>query len=237
MSINKIDISFLFDKADLNKKASLFIEPLAPLSLVTTMPGAYYRCQREPSDFMIYGMLENLLGWHFTDVERNPIIKNLKSHYKKAYKLKLDFTKTPVGYKPLLQHHLKIEKLLHKPSCESYEDYWTQHLKDEDERHAKGIRNYDSTLEESVNSIYAQPKEQRDAKWRLLFDKNKSGKFPAYYQSPTKRELINVKGKYGYVILSTMNLLDVLIESINILESPLYLGASEGWVNLNIEKV
>jgi len=232
-----IDISVLFDKPEPNSKASLFIEPLAPLSLVTSMPGAYYRSQREPSDFMIYGMLENLLGRHFTDVERNSIIKNLKNHYKKKHKLELDFEKTPVGYKPLLQHHLKIETLLLKPYCESYEDYWTQHLKDEDERHAKGARNYDYTIEKSVNSIYHQPKEQRDVKWRALFDKNKSGKFPAYYQSPTKREFINVEGKYGYVILSTMRVLDVLIESMNILESPLYLGASEGWINLNIEKL
>lgn len=237
MKNGDIDISFLFENPTLNCKSNLFIEPLAPLSLVTSMPGAYYRSQREPSEFMIYGMLENLLGWHFTDVERNPIIKNLKSHYKKQYKLELDFAKTSVGYKPLLQHHFKIEPLLLKPYCESYEDYWTQHLRDEDERHAKGTRNYDYNLEKSVNNIYTSSKEERDGKWRRLFDKNKSGKFPAYYQSPTKREFIKVKGKYGYIVLINRNLLDILMESLKDLHNPLYLGTNEGWINLNIEKL
>jgi len=81
-----INIEALFEKPKTTAKAGLFIEPLAPLSLVTSMPGAYYKSQREPSEFMIYGMLENLLGWHFTDSERNPIIKDLKKHFKKAYK-------------------------------------------------------------------------------------------------------------------------------------------------------
>lgn len=233
--MNAIDISVLFEKPEPVYKASLFIEPLAPLSLVTSMPGAYYQSQREPSDFMIYGMLENLLGWHFTNVERNPIIKNLKSHYKKKFKLDLDFNKTPVGYKPLLQHHLKIVQLLLRPVYESFEDYWTQHLRDEDERHAKGTRNYDYTIEQSVNSIYASAKDKRDGKWKKLFDKNKNGLFPAYYQSPTKREFINVNGKYGYLILGSTSLLDKLIQSTINLDNPLYLGSNEGWVNLNIE--
>ena len=232
-----IDISALFDKPEPLQKASLFIEPIAPLSLVTSMPGAYYRSQREPSDFMIYGMLENLLGWHFTNDERNPIIRNLKSHFKKKFKLNLDFNKTPVGYKPLIQHHLKIDQLLLKPFCESYEDYWTQHLRDEDERHAKGTRNYDYTIEQSVNDIYASDKDKRDGKWKNLFDKNKNGKFPAYYQSPAKREFIQVHGKYGYLILGSISLLDKLIQSIINLDNPLYLGTNEGWVNLNIELI
>ncbi len=235
---DKIDIQVLFEKPEPLQKASLFIEPLAPLSLVTSMPGAYYRSQREPSEFMIYGMLENLLGWHFTDAERNPIIRSLKSYYKKKYKLELDFAKTPVGYKPLLQHHLKIEQLLLKPIYYgSYEDYWTQHLRDEDERHAKGTRNYDYTLEESVNNIYGLSKEQRDGQWRILFNKNRSGKFPIYYQSPTRREFINIKGDYGYIVILNKSLLDIILKASDSLQTPLYLGTNEGWINLKIEKL
>jgi len=117
-----MNIEVLFEKPKLTKRASLFIEPLAPLSLVTSLPGAYYRSQREPSVFMIYGMLENLLGWHFTDAERNPIIRDLKKYHKKKHKLDLTFDKTPVGFRPLFQYHLQIEKLLLKPHIESYED-------------------------------------------------------------------------------------------------------------------
>lgn len=239
--INSLSIEVLFENPDPTVRASLIIEPLAPLSLVTSMPGAYYKSQREPSEFMIYGMLENLLGWHFTDSERNPIIKALKKHYKKAYKVdrdlgKIDFNSTGVGFKPLLQHHLKIEKLLLKPHLESFDDYWTQHLKDVDQRHAKGTRNYDHRIEIKANAIYAMDKERRDKAWKELFEQQ-TGLFPSYYQAPTKREFIIVNGKFGYLILATNNILNLLINSINNLENPLYLGTNEGWIDLKIEKL
>ncbi|MBW7941199.1 MAG: type I-PGING CRISPR-associated protein Cas5p [Candidatus Kuenenia stuttgartiensis] len=236
-----MNIEVLFENPVPNVKASLFIEPLAPLSLVTSMPGAYYRSQREPSQFMIYGMLENLLGWHFTDSERNLIIKELKKYYKKHYKsdkglAKIDFDNTGVGFKPLLQHHLKIKKLLLKPHIESFDDYWTQHLKDVDQRHAKGTRNYDHRIETKANAIYAMDKERRDNAWKELFEQQ-TGLFPSYYQAPTKREFIVTYGKFGYVIVATSNLLNEIINSISNLENPLYLGTNEGWIDLEIEKL
>lgn len=237
----ELSIEVLFEKPEPTIKASLFIEPLAPLSLVTSMPGAYYRSQREPSDFMIYGMLENLLGWHFTDNERNSIIKALKNYYKKTYKkdknlTKIDFDKTGVGFKPLLQHHLKIEKILLKPYIESFEDYWTQHLKDVDERHAKGTRNYDFNIETEANKIYDMESDKRDKAWGKLFAE-KAGLFPNYYQAPTKREFIIVNGKYGYPISATETLLNMLTNALDHLENPLYLGTNEGWIDLKIEKL
>ncbi len=240
-TVENIDIEVLFEKPEPTTKASIFIEPLAPLSLVTSIPGAYYRSQREPSEFMIYGMLENLLGWHFTDKERDPIIKAIKKYYKKKYKndeklATIEFDKTGVGFKPLLQHHLKIEKLLLKPHIESFEDYWTQHLKDVDERHAKGTRNYDSRIEFEANNIYAMQKEKRDKAWKNIFEEN-VGLFPAYYQSPVKREFIIVNGKYGYFISANESILNLLINSANNLNNPLYLGTNEGWIDLNIKKI
>jgi len=148
----------------------------------------------------------------------------------------IDFAKTGVGFKPLLQHHLKIEKLLLKPHIESFEDYWTQHLKDVDERHAKGTRNYDSRIEIEANNIYSMQKDKRDKAWRKVYEEN-TGLFPAYYQSPVKREFIIVEGKYGYLILANESILDLIINAINNLDNPLYLGTNEGWIDLNIEKI
>lgn len=241
MQSKKLSIEVLFEKPEPTIKASLFIEPLVPLSLVTSMPGAYYKSQREPSEFMIYGMLENLLGWHFTDSERNRIIKELKKYYKINYKTdkdlaKIDFHSTSVGFKPLLQHHLKIEKLLLRPHIESFDDYWTQHLKDVDQRHAKGTRNYDCRIENEANNIYALEKGKRDSAWKELFEK-KTGLFPAYYQAPTKREFIVVNGKFGYPISANESVVSLLIDAVNNLGTPLYLGTNEGWVDLKIEKL
>lgn len=236
MGDNNLNLEILKDRIDLTCKAKLFIEPLAPLSLVSSLPGAYYRSQREPTVFMILGILENLLGWHYTESERNPIINDLKKYHQKKYKNKLNFDKTPVGYKPLLQNHLKIEQLLYKPYIESFEDYWTQHLKDVDERHAKGNRNYDSKIDFEVNKIYESESKEREKLWRNLFE-NQTDFFPIYYQSPTKREFIVVQGKYGFIISLTYGLYNLLKASLDQLDSPLYLGTSEGWINLELESL
>jgi CRISPR-associated protein Cas5 len=241
-----MDISVLFEKPEPNERAVLFIEPLAPLSLVTSMPGAYYRSQREPSNFMIYGMLENLLGWHFSndgnEKLRDSIIRDLKKYHKKYYKLDLEFEKTPVGFRPLLQYHLKIEKPLLIPHITSYEDYWTQHLKDTDtslkskSSHPKGARNYDYQLDFEVNKLYELSSNQRDNEWQVLYNKNEK-LFPMYYQSPTKREFIVVEGKYGYSINLNQGLLNLLIHSSDQLAHPLYLGTNEGWVDIKLIKL
>src|ERR1035437_7588564 len=237
--INKIDISIIFKKPDLDKSAILWIEPLAPLSMVVSMPGSYYRSQGEPSLFMIYGLLENLLGWHFDDKIRRDVFKKMKLEFTKNYKMK-DITaeSSGVGYTPILQNHIKIESpAFYQPQKSYYEDYWTQHLKDVDERHAKGNRNYDVSMETDVNYIYSLPKEDRDKQWRTVFEKNNDC-FPNYYQSPTKREFVTTVGKYGYKIFSNDSLLNLLIENINFSGfSPLYIGTNEGWIDLQIQKL
>ena len=74
------------------KKAMLRIQPLAPLSLVTSIPGSFYLSSQEPTEAMIYGMLENIIGWHYSPEIRKALkkvaVKNLKKT-KQAYK---DFT-------------------------------------------------------------------------------------------------------------------------------------------------
>jgi CRISPR-associated protein Cas5 len=236
---NEIDISNLFEKPVLNKQAILWIEPLAPLSMVVSMPGSYYRSQGEPSPFMIYGMLENMLGWHFDDKIRRDILKKMKTEFSKKYKIKeLSSESSEVSYTPILQQHVKIEApALFQPQKTFFEDYWTQHLKDVDERHAKGNRNYDVSLEVQVNNIYSQPKEDRDKLWRTIFEKNNK-LFPNYYQSPTKREFVATIGKYGFKIITNESLLNLLIETIDQTpSSPIYIGTNEGWIDLQIQKL
>jgi CRISPR-associated protein Cas5 len=213
----------------------LYIEPLAPLSLVTSMPGAYYRSAREPSSFMIYGMLENLLGWHFDKKEKGQVIKRMKAYHKKQYgDSHLAFDKSLVGYIPIIQNHISINKPMLKPDVESFDDYWTQHLKHSDQRHAKGSRNYDFRLSRCIDNIRANSSNDQDKELAKLM-KDNAGLFPMYYQSPTRREFISVKGKYGFQIVSTKGLFEQLIEALKQLEVPLYLGTNEGWIDLNIQ--
>jgi CRISPR-associated protein Cas5 len=235
----EIDISVLFEKPDLEKSAILWIEPLAPLSMVTSMPGSYYRSQGEPSPFMIYGMLENMLGWHFDDKIRREILKKMKTEFSKKFKIKeFSSESSEVSYTPILQQHVKIEApALFQPQKFFFEDYWTQHLKDVDERHAKGNRNYDGSLEVQVNNIYSLPKDDRDKQWRSIFEANHN-RFPNYYQSPTKREFVATIGKYGFKIITNESLLNLLIETFDQSQnSPIYIGTNEGWIDLQIQKL
>lgn len=229
-----MNLFVLTDKAELTAKAMLYIEPLAPLSLVTSMPGAYYRSQREPSDFMIYGMLENLLGWHFTNDIRNKIIKELIKYHKKNYQLPLTFYKTEVGYVPLIQNHIKIVQYKLKPHIEAYDDYWTQHLIDVDNRHLKGVRQYDFSLNKEIARIkLIDNDKQQNAELDKIM-KYKNGLVPTYYQSPTKREFLHIEGKFGFILQLTDNILKLLTIASELKKVPVYLGTNEGWVNIVI---
>lgn len=238
----KVDISVLFEQPDPTVRSLLIITPLAPLSMVVALPGSYYRTQSEPSKQMIYGLLENLLGWHFPDSLRREIIKELAKFYKKKLKLSDDsvgaFESSGSKYTPLLQKHLLIEKppFDYKPSVKGYDDYWTQHLKDVDQRHAKGNRNYDYRLSKSIDTIYEEPKDQQDSMWASLF-KEKGEQFPAYYQKPTKREFVVVTGNFRYPLLVQEDLLRLLEDAVANTVAPTYLGTNEGWVDLNIRRL
>lgn len=240
--MTEVNISTLFERPNPTVRSLLIITPLAPLSMVVALPGSYYRSQSEPSKQMIYGLLENLLGWHFPDSLRREIIKELAKFYKKKLKLPEDvistFDSSGSKYTPLLQKHLLIEKppFDYKPAVKSYDDYWTQHLKDVDQRHAKGNRNYDYRLSRSIDNIYEQPKDQQDSEWANLF-KEKGDQFPAYYQKPTKREFVIVTGSFRYPLLVQENLLKLLEAAIIDSAAPAYLGTNEGWVDLTIKRL
>ena len=57
-----LNLDFLLEPPVFSARGKLTIEALAPLSMVSSMPGKYYRSQPEPTDAMLYGMLENALG-------------------------------------------------------------------------------------------------------------------------------------------------------------------------------
>ena len=79
----KIDISLLFEKPELDSSVILIIQPLAPLSMVSGLPGSYYKTERIPTKFMLSGLFENLLGWHFSKEDRAKIFREMKKAHKK----------------------------------------------------------------------------------------------------------------------------------------------------------
>ncbi len=203
----------------------LKIQPLAPLSMVVSTPGSFYRSNDCPSHEMIYGMLENILGWHYSVEIRKAYIKDLRKKLKKE-KSELIESKSLSGYIPVVQNYVKLKRLFVKPYSTPYIDLWTQHLKHNDKRHFDGVRNYDHRLTREINLAEDTEKEQ------VL--KSNIGHFPNYYQSPKRREFVKVEGEYMYEIELKEDFKEVLKEGIEDPVSIPFLGTSEGWVHVEL---
>ena len=97
----KLDLSILKAPPDFSSRAILSLEALAPLSMVAKMPGKYYRSQPEPTEMMLFALLENALGWHIAEKDRNDLLKRLEKRHK------LPVQKSNVGFGSLLQFHME----------------------------------------------------------------------------------------------------------------------------------
>lgn len=224
-----INIDYLFEPPELSKSVALMIQPLAPLSMVNSMPGSYYKTDHAPDKFMLCGLFENILNLHLSESDRNAIRNKIQSHYRVKYRLEFEKVISNVGYKPIINHLFNVINLFVKPHLRFYEDYWTQHLIGADERHLKGVINYDWKLE---NDMVGLKKRNNTQETNEYFSINK-GRFPKYYRSPQLREFLIADGYYGYKLEMTQQLFEVLKTSVD--GSNLgYLGTSEGWVHISL---
>lgn len=214
-----LDLSVLKTAPDFAAKGLLTVEALAPLSLVVKMPGKYYRSQPQPSEMMLLAMLENALGWHIAEVERNQLLRRLGARHQSPVQ------KSNVGFGSLLQWHVRFV-FKHIPASMHYDDLWSQHLKHSDERHINGARNHDASaigpMNEALRTGMMNVKELRP-------------RFPQYYVSPTPREFIVPDGPFRYRIETSPALAELLSQALERPDAPLYLGSSEGWVEATWE--
>lgn len=215
----------------------LIIEPLAPLSIVSTLPGSYYKSLDKPTKANLCGMFENAMGWHIGLKDRRAIFKKMKQVYKKEFKI-IDFEveTSAVGYTSLLGHLFKIELPLVPVIVARYDDYWTQQLKHDDSRHLKGTANLSYQLIKKKRNLPTDDKGKISDKTYTTFLKENNSNFPMYYTSPTPREFIVLDGNYQIKLSMNAHLLKSLENSFE--ENNLaYLGTNEGWVNLTIKEI
>lgn len=168
--MEKLDLSFFLEPPEQTTLAELTIDALAPLSMVSSQPGSYFRSELAPTDFMLYGMLENALGWHFSynpkDKVRQKIIKGLAKQAKKSNKKNAAYKDHPwlsgkadesrCGFQSLLQYHLSIELISQVDDFMTYDDLWSMALRDSGENFSGGSRHYDFRLENLMNLSKAQ---------------------------------------------------------------------------------
>lgn len=242
--MKNIDIPILKEEPLKDVKAKLIIEPLAPLSMVSELPGSYYKSQMYPTKKMICGLFENILGWHFDLETRTKILKDLQKTRKKQ-KMAVDYKSFIQGstYIPLLYEFFEVNR---PPQIDSfvssctYDDYWSRLYRRADSHlHINGIRFMDASTIHSLteafnkidsdNNVGTNVKNQQKTKW---FQEN-IGKFAQYYSSPTKREYLHLEGVFCYDMKVNSRLFKILYKACA--ENNIgYLGNNEGWVSVKL---
>lgn len=230
------NLSFLEQAPNINTMALLEVEPLAPLSMVSDLPGSYYKTLRSPSKKMLCGLFENILGWHIDESDRAKLIKTIKKIRKKQKK---EFPITDgSSYQPLIMEYFDIE-LGMLPPLNHFDDYWSKAFRRPDETsHPRGTFNI------SYEIIHEKKRLPRDAKkpnqidikaLKNFFLKNIS-KYPYYYSTPTKREFIDVEGSYR-IKLAMDGVLFHTLQNTLLTTNNGYLGTSEGWVDIKLNAI
>lgn len=239
-----INIDFLKNVPALNTHAIVCIRPLAPLSMVSDMPGSYYKTLKKPDKKMLCGLFENILGWHIDSADRKLLYKDLK---KIRQKQKVDFKDKYSGstYQPLLMEYFEIDGEIEidqfKGVC-FYDDLWSRSFRRSDSnKHINGCRNADYRIiaqkyqvfnEIDDTDLKSADKEKEKDGW---FKKN-IGSYPYYYSSPTKREFFFIDAVFKAKLSINKELLILLTQNVQLYNIG-YLGNNEGWVDVNIESL
>lgn len=253
------DLSFYKEAPELSVRAELTIEALAPLSMVSSQPGTYFRSELSPTRHMVLGMLENALGWHFHGDLRRELRKGLakvakkeagrNTPYKDSNWLKGTLSSSGSKYESLLDHHVELS-LKHAPETMGYDDLWSMHLHDKGGNFLGGSRAYDAAIEalitatkssdEGVKVEFGDRKgfdrmtlsealQKRGAKINVAAIREA---FPQYYVSPKKRGYVIPHGEYVFDVSTTGALAQIFDESLSNPKAPLYLGSNDGWVDV-----
>ena len=106
---SNIDLSILKKLPELKTQAVLSIIPLAPLSMVSELPGSFYKTMKYPSKKMLCGLFENMLGWHFDNKLRLEIFKDMaKARKRQKIDLKKEQFMQGSTYLPLLMDYFSL---------------------------------------------------------------------------------------------------------------------------------
>ncbi|MCU0440682.1 MAG: type I-PGING CRISPR-associated protein Cas5p [Raineya sp.] len=227
----EINLDFIFQEpSSPDKKVKLIIEPLAPLSMVSDIPGAYYKTLEIPDKYKLCGLFENILGWHFDKADRDAIHKKRKGLYEKRNKDKKYISNdSNSGFRPLLFDYFEMGIVLKHGSIQ-YNDLWKRAFSRLDAYvHANGSPNL------NYETLKTKPKNLDNKSVEVFLKANKS-KYPMFYTSPTLREFIAYDGTIQIGLIMSERLYTELKQSLET-NSTAYLGTSEGWVEINIEEI
>jgi len=231
--MNESGIEMLKKIPVIDKMLMVEIVPLAPLSMVSDLPGSYYKTLKSPSKKMLCGLFENILGWHIDAADRKAIINDLKKVRKKQ---NMEFPITSgSSYMPLLMEYFDIKQCFKSDSFQ-YDDYWSKAFRRADAIvHPKGTINISHELipiKRELPRNETKPKLIDDKELEIFFKKEKNS-YPLYYSSPTTREYIKYSDHLSVQVAMDSDLSSALLESFKS-NNLSYLGTSEGWVDVKL---
>ena len=241
---SNIDLSILKKLPELQKQAVLTIRPLAPLSMVSELPGSFYKTMKYPSKKMLCGLFENMLGWHFDNKLRLEIFKDMvKARKKQKIDLKKEQFIHGSTYLPLLIDYFDISRnisLKEFKSIFNFSDLWNKgYRRSDSNKHMNGCRNIDISLVAERYNLFTNwkdlPSKESESKKDEWF-KNNISKIPCFYTSPTPREYICLDAVMEIPLMLDVNFAELLLAEAKI-SNICYLGNSEGWVNIKIKYV
>lgn len=243
-----IDLSILRKLPELKTQAVLAIRPLAPLSMVSELPGSFYKTLKYPSKKMLCGLFENMLGWHFDNSLRLEIFKDMvKVRKKQKIELKKEQFIQGSTYLPLLMDYFDISgniSLKEFKSIFNYSDLWNRgYRRSDSNKHMNGCRNIDASLVAERYNLFTKWKDLSSKEAESKKDewfKNNIGKIPCFYILSTPREYIYFDAVMEIPLVLDVTLADLLLPETGIkikMSNICYLGNNEGWVDVIIKKV
>lgn len=189
----------------------MVIVPVSPLSIVEKHNSSYAKSTMSFSNQKVYGLIENVCGFHFGEEIR--AIINKKKNYTTDHKEN--------KYLPIIDEVIDI-KNINTPKYTSFIDAYSYLLRYTDERHIKGSKTFDSSVD--MTELANDPS---------YFASNHHGKFAKYYTGLMKREWMNLEGNIEIVFNTNFEFKEFLLEKIKTNNSA-YLGNSESIVNLEL---
>lgn len=208
INMEKIDLSFYLEPPELTVEGTLEITALAPLSMVSSQPGTYFRTALKPPVHMVYGMIENALGWHFPvgkpkdESQRGPtrgeILKSLAKAAKKKHRKNPEYkdhpwlsgkpmTESLTSYFSLLQYHLEIEEADDPEQVMTYDDLWSMHLRDRGMNYIGGSRIYDHRLENLITNLRSSSSE-----FKKMDKKEAKARATEKYEVGDRKEFVRI---------------------------------------------
>ena len=231
-NMKNIDLSILGKDPDLSALIKLHIKPHAPISMVSELPGSYCKALLYPDKHILCGLLENVLGWHFSRKDREIIREEIENIRKKVKKEYIPPTIRSI-FIPLLSDFFELDsvRIVSTDSPFFYNDFWKRAFRRQDSGkvHSGGTQNIDYTL--VVEKYRFMCEKERSPQEKEKFLKDNIDRISFFYTTPTNREYLFFEGSYECVIKMDPQLVDLLSKTLSS-QNIGYLGNSEGWVTL-----